>query len=383
MEVTAGKMRLPLRTVSLKSALSVFPSMPDYHPQRVALTGATGALGFALLRRFFEQDSQLQATLLVRKTSSAFQAEAFQAWLRAHADRVTLVEGDVRELGPAQLDPLRACDGGLWHFAAMTSLTAENGEVARQIHEVNVEGTQRLADAWSDGAAAGPFYHISTAYVVGERHGVALESESAMGQTFRNPYETSKLAAETRVLKDFAAGLNGAIFRPSVVVDDVGGTGGFKMVDACAYAVALAVKRGEPFVFRMKHDANLNLVHSDWVIAAMADLARLPSGPGRTYHLTAHHDTYLRDIGVLLGTLVPDLKTSFEPNLTRADLPSASKIFDKAATEVRPYLDADVHFDRTNTDRDLSPGVGSEAIDLAPFVESRLRSEMARVAHRR
>ncbi|HEX4141746.1 MAG TPA: SDR family oxidoreductase [Candidatus Methylacidiphilales bacterium] len=357
--------------------------MSAYHPSRVALTGATGALGFALLQRFFQHDPNLQATLLVRKTSSAFQAEAFQAWLRANEARIILVEGDVREIGPAQLDPLRACDGGLWHFAAVTSLTAESEEVARQIQEVNIEGTQRLADAWSGGTAAGPFYHVSTAYVVGDRHGTALETESAVGQNFRNPYEASKLAAETRVLKDFSLGLNGAIFRPSVVVDDVGGTGGFKMVDACAYAVALAVKRGEPFVFRMKHDANLNLVHSDWVIAAMADLARLPSGAGRTYHLTAHRDTYLRDIGVLLGTLVPNLKISFEPGLTRADLPSASKIFDKAATEVRPYLDADVHFDRTNTDRDLSPGTGSEAMDLAPFVESRLRSEMVRVAHRR
>jgi nucleoside-diphosphate-sugar epimerase len=357
--------------------------MSDYHPSRLALTGATGALGFALLRHFFEHDPKLQATLLVRKTSSAFQAETFQVWLKANEARITLVEGDVRELTAAQLDPLRACDGGLWHFAALTSLTAESDEVARQIHEVNVEGTQLLADAWSDGKAKGPFYHISTAYVVGERHGTALESESAMGQNFRNPYERSKLAAETRVIKDFSLGLNGAIFRPSVVVDDVGGTGGFKMVDACAYAVALAAKRGEPFVFRMKEDANLNMVHSDWVIAAMADLARLPSGPGLTYHLTAHHDTYMRDIGALLNHLVPHLKVSFEPNLTRKDLPTASKIFDKAVTEVRPYLDADVHFDRANTDRDLSPGTGSEAMDLAPFVESRLRAEMVRVAHRR
>jgi nucleoside-diphosphate-sugar epimerase len=204
-----------------------------------------------------------------------------------------------------------------------------------------------------------------------------------MGQSFRNPYEASKLAAETRVLKEFAAGLNGAIFRPSVVVDDVGGTGGFKMVDACAYAVALAVKRGEPFAFRMKPTAKLNLVHSGWVIAALADLARLPSGPGRTYHLTAPRDSYLCDIGAILEALVPGLKISFAPDLTRAELPTASKIFDKAMTEVRPYLDADIQFDRTNTERDLSGAVCAAALDLAPFVERRLRSEMARVAHRR
>ena len=357
--------------------------MDAYHPQRLALTGATGALGFAFLRRHFQRDPKLQASLLVRQASSAFQSEAFQDWLRQNEARVTLVEGDVRQLGPEQLDALLPCDGGLWHFAAVTALTAENEEVTRQINAVNVEGTQRLAEAWRNGGAAGPFYHISTAYVVGERHGTARESESAMGQTFRNPYEASKLAAETRILRDLAAGLSGAIFRPSVVVDDAGGTGGFKMVDACAYAVALAVKRGEPFVFRLRPTANLNLIHSDWVIAAMSDLARMPSGSGRTYHLTAPRDTYLRDIAAILEVLVPDLKVGFEPDLKRAELPTASKIFDKAITELRAYFDADIHFDRTNTDRDLSPDVKEAELDLAPFVQSRLQAELGRIAHRK
>jgi len=357
--------------------------MDSYHPQRLALTGATGALGFAFLRRHFQADPKLQATLLVRKASSAFQSASFQEWLRQNEGRVTLVEGDVRKLEAEHLDALLPCDGGLWHFAAMTSLTAESEEVTQQINAVNVEGTQALAEAWMNGRAAGPFFHISTAYVVGERHGTAHESESAMGQTFRNPYEASKLAAETRVLRDFAAGLSGVIFRPSVVVDDMGGTGGFKMVDACAYAVALAVKRGEPFVFRLRSTANLNLIHSDWVIAAMSDLARMPSGSGRTYHLTAPRDTYLRDIAAILEVLVPNLKIGFEPDLKRADLPTASKIFDKAISEIRPYFDAEIHFDRTNTDRDLSPAVKESELDLAPFVQSRLQSELNRIAHRK
>ena len=356
--------------------------MDAYLPRNLALTGATGALGFAFVRRLFQHDPDLRASLLVRKTSAAFQSTTFQDWLRQNESRVTLVEGDVRQVGPEQLDALRGCDGGLWHFAAMTSLTAESEEVTRQIHEVNVEGTRRLAAAWAHGAA-GPFYHISTAYVAGDRSGTARESESAVGQSFRNPYEASKSAAETDVLRAFAGGLVGTIFRPSVVVDDSGGTGGFKMVDACAYAVALAVKRGEPFVFRMRETAHLNLVHSDWVIAAMADLARMPSGSGRTYHLTAPRDTYLRDIAAILESRVPDLKVSFEPDLTRAQLPTASKIFDKAITEVRPYLDADVHFDLTNTKHDLSPAVKESPMDLEPFVESRLRSEMMRIAHRK
>jgi nucleoside-diphosphate-sugar epimerase len=356
--------------------------MPSYQPQRFALTGATGALGLAFLRHLFALDAKVQATLLVRRGSSAFKAASFQEWLRANGSRVTLVDGDVREVGPSQLDPLRACDGGLWHFAALTSLATDDAEGARQIQEVNVGGTERLLAAWARGAS-GPFFHISTAYVIGDRHGTALETESALGQTCRNPYEASKLAAETQVLKAFATGTPGAIFRPSVVVDDLGGTGGIKMVDACAYSVGLAVKRGEPFVFRLRPTANLNLVHSNWVVAAMADLARLPSGSGVTYHLTTPRDTYLAAIGEILAGLVPGLKISFEPDLTRAQLPTASKIFDKAITEIRPYFDADIHFDRTNTDRDLSPGVTESALDLATFVKSRLAAEMKRLADRK
>jgi nucleoside-diphosphate-sugar epimerase len=357
--------------------------MDAYLPERLAITGATGALGFAFLQRHFSRDPKLKATLLVRQSSSAFKAAPFQEWLKENEKRITLVEGDIRHLGSKQIDELLAAEGGLWHFAALTALTAECDEIAQNIQAVNVEGTQKLADAWAKHHSKHTFYHISTAYVVGMRHGTAFESESAMNQTFRNPYEKSKLAAELLIQKAFHAGVIGTILRPSVVVDDLGGTGGIKMVDACAYAVALAVKRGEPFVFRMKTSANINLIHSDWVIAAMLDLARLPSGSGQTYHLTAPADTYFRDIAAILEKVAPGLKVAFEPGLKRAELPSASKIFDKAVTEISPYFDADVHFDRTNTDRDLSAGIRELPLDLAAFVENRLKTELARVAHRR
>lgn len=357
--------------------------MDTYLPQKLALTGATGALGFHFLQHNFQRNPRLHATLLVRKTSTAFQADGFQAWLKKNEKRITLIEGDVRHIAPKQLDALLPCDGGLWHFAALTALTAQDEEIAQQIREVNAEGTQRLVDAWVKHRGAGPFYHVSTAYVVGHRHGTALESENAMNQTFRNPYEASKLAAETCVLKAFAAGMPGAIFRPSVVVDNEGVTNGYKMVDACAYSVALAVKRKEPFVFRMNHDANLNMIHSDWVIAAMTDLARMPSGSGQTYHLTAPKDTYMRDIAALLEGVVPGLKVSFQPDWKRSDMPTASKIFDKAVTEIRQYLEADVHFDRAHTDRDLSPAVQEPHLELDIYVKSRLMAELGRIAHRK
>ena len=310
--------------------------MDHYHPTALALTGGTGALGLAFLEYNFQRDPQLQARLLVRRSSASFLSNAFQSWLKGKEERVTLVEGDMRQLGAEQLDALLGTDGGLWHFAALTSLTTEDEAIAREIHEVNLLGTERLVEAFVQRGERTPLYHISTAYVVGQREGVARESESAMGQTFRNPYEAAKAAAEVRVHRGFSAGMTGAIFRPSVVVDDNAGTGGFKMVDACAYAVALAVKRREPFIFRLSPAANINLVHSDWVIEAMTDLARLPSGSGRTYHLAAAKSTYFRDIAHILEEIIPGLKLSFEPGLKRSELPTASKIFRQSGHRTSP-----------------------------------------------
>jgi nucleoside-diphosphate-sugar epimerase len=353
-----------------------------YSPKRLALTGATGALGFAFLRDLFARQPEVRATLLVRRSSASFTAAPFQDWLTQNAARVTLIDGDIRKLGKTQLDALVRTDGGLWHFAALTTLTAGDDEVARQIQEVNLEGTRQLADACRQSGKRHPLFHVSTAYVLGDRTGVIREEENSLGQGFRNPYEESKSAAEKLVQAAFAKGVPGAIFRPSVVVDDSGATGGFKIVDACAFAVALAVKRGEPFIFRLPLHAGINMVHSNWVIAAMLDLARMPSGPGRTYHLTSPRPTLFRDIGAILAKLVPELKMHFEPDVARSELPSASRIFDKAASELRPYFVADVRFDRTHACRDLSPVLGHPVLDLKPFVEMRLRAELNRIEQR-
>ena len=118
-----------------------------YLPKRIALTGATGALGFAFLRELFARLPEVRATLLVRRSSASFTAAPFQAWLEQNAERIKLIDGDICKLNKTQTDALVRTDGGLWHFAAVTSLTATDEDVARQIHEVNVEGTRHLAEA--------------------------------------------------------------------------------------------------------------------------------------------------------------------------------------------------------------------------------------------
>jgi hypothetical protein len=167
-----------------------------------------------------------------------------------------------------------------------------------------------------------------------------------------------------------------------LVIDDAGRAGGSKIVEACAAAAVRSVKRGEPFVFRLPDAAGINLVHGDWVIAAMLDLARMPSGPGRTYHLTAPKSILFRDLGGILTHLVPNLALQFEPEFQRSDLPDASRLFDKAAAEWLPCFAANLPFDRTHAARDLSPALRRPVLKLKPFVESCLRAERDRVAER-
>jgi nucleoside-diphosphate-sugar epimerase len=350
-----------------------------YQPKRIALTGATGALGFAFLRELFGRQPEVRATLLVRRSSPSFAAKDFQAWMDQHADRIKLIDADIRKLSRTQTDALVRTDGGLWHFAAVTSLNITDEEMSKQIDEVNVGSTRHLAQACQRSGHQHSFFYVSAAYVLGNRRGLIREEDHALGPEFPNPYEASKAKAEEIVQQAFAAGVPGAIFRPGVVIDNSGRTVGFKIVDACASAVALAARRQEAFVFRLRETAGINLVHSDWVIAAMLDLARMPSGPGRTYHLTAPQATLFRDLGGILAGLVPNLRMQFEPDFLYSDLPNASKLFDKAATELRPYFEAAVQFDRTHAARDLSPALRRPVLKLKQFVEMRLRIERARV----
>jgi dihydroflavonol-4-reductase len=350
-----------------------------YLPKRIALTGATGALGFAFLRELFARLPEVRATLLVREASPSFAAEPFQAWLEQHAERVKLIDADLGALNKTQTDALVRTDGGLWHFAAVTTLNASDEELAQQIHKVNVEGTRHLVDGCRRSGQRHPFFYIGTAYVQGDRTGTIREEDRATGGKFRNPYEASKSAAEDIVQRGFSDGVPGAIFRPGVVIDNRGPTGGARIIEACVASVALAVKRGEPFVFRLPDSATLNFVHSDWVIATMLDLAQMPSGPGRTYHLTAPASTPFRDIGGILTSLLPKLTMQFEPDFQLSDLPDASRLFERATAEWRPYFETAVQFDRTHAVRDLSAALRRPAMKLKPFIESLLRAELDRV----
>ena len=190
------------------------------------MTGGTGALGFYFLRHTFAERPNVRVNLLVRPSSPSFQSKTFQDWLTEYRDRVTLIEGDIRDLDALSTkdkELLLQTDGGLWHSAAVTALN-HDPEMAKSIHLVNYECTVKLVKMLFE--HGGNLFHISTAYVAGDREGLVLEDELDCGQKFRNPYEQSKFSAEKIVREAIAEGKPATIIRPSIVIGDDAGLGG-------------------------------------------------------------------------------------------------------------------------------------------------------------
>lgn len=323
-----------------------------YRPQRFGVTGATSALGTRFLRRMLGAVSDLHVTALVRRNSPSFQRAAFQSLLAEHGVRIRLLDGDVRSLNlsASQRQALIETDGGLWHFAANTNLRPGSGDFAGEVWGVNDGGTAALLDLLRASDRPGPLFHISTAYVCGAGVGVALEEGDRPLGVARNSYEASKRSAEHRVRLAMDKGLRGAIFRPSVIVGDERTGGACNAVDLFGEAMIHALANdARPLVLQLSADAEINVVHADWVVEAMATLAG-HGAAGRTYHLTSRAPLRLAELAFETGRPSPLLFA--QPGARMEELPPIYRAVNRTLATLRPYLMDKVRFDRRNLDCD-------------------------------
>jgi thioester reductase-like protein len=250
-------------------------------PARVHfVTGYPGFIGKRLVRRLSERkDGDARLVLLVQPKNVA----AARRDLAAAALRAEVVEGDVEQmhlgLSGAEFKALAAEVTDVWHLAART--TADRAELRR----VNVEGTRNVLDLASSARRLRRLSHFSTAFVSGDRAGVILEDELAMGQGFRNAYEETKFQAELLVRRA-QADLPATIHRPSIVVGD-SRTGEIDRFEG-PYALAIllvASPLAVPLPLPGDAVAPLNVVPVDFVVDAAVAIAEDPAGAGRTVHL--------------------------------------------------------------------------------------------------
>lgn len=344
----------------------------DYSPRRLALTGATGSLGRHFLERILHDLPEVQVTALVRTSSANFRSPEFQGLLAAHPDRVTIVDADLRDprITPQERRQLVEADGGLWHFAASTNLHAASPAAHQQIRDINEGGTFGILKMLGGSERPGPFYYVSTAYVCGKRVGRILETELDATPGFRNTYEASKHAAETRVRAELNSGLLGAIFRPSLVVSEEPGTGPAHIADVLLSAFQVASQSRTPLTLRIPPTASINAVDDRWTIQALLALAPFVK-ERKTYHLTARQDVTIGHFVGVASLFFEGLDVRLLPRESPVGTKVSDRLTDRLMTPFKPYFEGQVQFDRTNLENDAPELTEGAELDPLPLLRAR------------
>jgi thioester reductase-like protein len=248
------------------------------------VTGYPGFLGKRLVRRLLT-DPRQRPKRLVLLVQPHHVNSAARDLASLPAPEAEIVEGDVTAmhlgLSGAEWKALAGELTDIWHLAAKTRLGPHVGDQRR----VNVDGTRNVLELARAARRLERLTHFSTAFVSGQRVGVILEDELAVGQRFHNAYEETKFQAELLVRRAQSE-LPATVLRPSIVVGD-SRTGEIDRFDG-PYALAIllvASPLAVPLPLPGDAVAPLNVVPVDFVVDAAVAISRHPGGAGRTVHL--------------------------------------------------------------------------------------------------
>jgi nucleoside-diphosphate-sugar epimerase len=241
---------------------------PGTAPVTVLLTGASGVVGRALLRRLRGFD----VVCLVHRSPVS-------------GPNVTTVPGDITEPALGLAEPayaeLAARVDAVIHCAAVTDFNRTDGS----LEATNVAGTEHVAALAA--AANAVLYHVSTAFVHTAVNGD--RGRTAVG------YASSKLAAEEAVRSSGAAHV---IFRPSVVIGD-SATGEIAAFQGL-YRVAAGLFAGIAAMIPFDPSWPVDFVPADVVADAIACVVENRMGCGE-FWLSAGNKALRLDEGVAVA----------------------------------------------------------------------------------
>lgn len=254
--------------------------------ETIFLTGFPGFIASRLLRRLATEGGRF---LLLVQPAFAERARKDLASIAAESGKPSfdfvLLPGDITAhnlgMSPADLETARSESTVIFHLAAIYDLA-----VARDVGLlVNLEGTRNVNEFARSLPQLRHYHYVSTCYVAGKRTGRILETELQHDAGFRNYYEETKYLAELEV-EALKSELPITIHRPSVVCGD-SRSGETAKYDGIYYLIRYLLKW--PAVLSAfnigNSDVSLNLVPVDFVVEAMATLARDPLSIGRTLQL--------------------------------------------------------------------------------------------------
>lgn len=226
--------------------------MPPTTPRKVAITGATGFIGGALVKALLSRGDEVR--ILSRRLRVSTGVYRGTKWF----------QGDLcNPVDPAFLDGVDF----LYHLAA------ELGDPERMI-DVNVRGTENLLGA-ADGCVR-RWIQLSSVGVYGPPTVPVVDEDTPPAP--ENEYERTKLAADRLV--EMAGKFNGmefVILRPSNVI-------GAEMRNGSVFSLIGAVRRKRYFHIGPR-GAIATYVHVDDVVRALVACQDAPTG--RVYNLSS------------------------------------------------------------------------------------------------
>lgn len=282
--------------------------------ETIFLTGFPGFIAARLVARLAKTDAQFY--LLVQKPfveKAMREVERIAKTIDVPLENFAVVEGDItlENLGMNgdDLETVRAEATDVYHLAAIYDLAVEK-EIA---YRINVEGTKNVNEFVKSLPGLRRYNYVSTCYVSGNRKGVIGERELEHDAGFRNFYEETKYLAEREVenLKDkFPV----TIFRPSVVVGD-SKTGETAKYDGVYYLINYL--KMFPALFRFVNvgnkDVRLNLVPVDFVVEAIAALAKDERAVGKTIALADPEPLTTEELFDAIAEVLTNRKSVVKP----------------------------------------------------------------------
>jgi nucleoside-diphosphate-sugar epimerase len=252
-----------------------------------------------------------------------------------------------------------------------------------EARNINVGGTKSMLSLAAEASKKGNlqcFTHVGTAFVSGDRDGIAYEDELERGQHFRNTYEQTKCEAE-RFVRDRMNEFPIIITRPSIIVGDsrTGITTSFKTLYWPLKVYAKGWWRTVPGY----PDAVIDIVPVDFVAEAISHLAFDTNAIGKCLHICAgpRGNATIQAISDYASEFFNRPKPRFvEPTVFLALIrPLMSLILWGKRRRVlkdgqvyRPYFRMKTIFDTSNAEVLLSPA-GIEAPNVMAYLEKLFR----------
>jgi thioester reductase-like protein len=318
----------------------------------ILVTGFPGFIGRRLVATLLDGDPNVRVLALV-EDRMAERARAAAAAISA--DRIEVLVGDIADrrlgLGDDSYERLLAEATVAYHLAAIYDLAVPL-EVAQR---VNVDGTGNVLELCRRCDRLERLHYVSTAYVAGDRRGVVYEHELALGQGFKNHYESTKFQAEVWVREEMHR-VPTTIYRPAIVVGH-SRTGETQKFDGPYYmlrSISVSVRRHGPIVRFGASGAPFNVVPIDFVLDALTAAAGDPEAVNQTLHLVDPEPVTAKDVMTLLAREYAGRKPSLRVPARVAAASLRSKavraMFSGTPPESIQYLNHPVSFDTRRAD---------------------------------